>query len=322
MMRITNSQITSMMHNSMNASSAELGKLMQQMATNKRILLPSDDPIASVRVLRVQREEASLEQFRKNIANVSGSLSTQEANLKSTSDAMLNVRDLLLWAANGSNTSEDLAAMAGELSIIEDTIFSFANVRDEEGRYLFSGTLSDTPALSFDAATQTYSLTGNDKHRQAAVANGVLDVATNNSTNLRRLSTAMRAEHQQRVGSVVCDVVRRAHAAGTGMQIMGKQRRLEVGHTESLAPRLAQVVARHECRAPVDRRATSKATAGQDRQRKIRARHEAQPLKHLVEAEGLRLRHFIGAHVHALFHDHDLEPTLSEVRGYDGATAA
>jgi len=174
MMRITNSQITSLMHNSMNTSSAELGKLMQQMATGKRILLPSDDPIASVRVLRVQREEASLEQFRKNIANVSGSLSTQEANLKSTSDAMLNVRDLLLWAANGSNTSEDLAAMAGELSIIEDTIVSFANVRDEEGRYLFSGTLSDTPALSFDAATQTYSLTGNDKHRQAAVANGVL----------------------------------------------------------------------------------------------------------------------------------------------------
>lgn len=174
MMRITNSQITSLMHNSMNTSSAELGKLMQQMATGKRILLPSDDPIASVRVLRVQREEASLEQFRKNIANVSGSLSTQEANLKSTSDAMLNVRDLLLWAANGSNTSEDLAAMAGELSIIEDTIVSFANVRDEEGRYLFSGTLSDTPALSFDAVTQTYSITGNDKHRQAAVANGVL----------------------------------------------------------------------------------------------------------------------------------------------------
>lgn len=174
MMRITNSQITLMMHSSMNASSAELGKLMQQMATSKRILLPSDDPIASVRVLRVQREEASLEQFRKNIANVSGSLSTQEANLKSTSDAMLNVRDLLLWAANGSNTSEDLAAMAGELSIIEDTLFSFANVRDEEGRYLFSGTLSDIPALAFDAATQTYSVTGNNKHRQAAVANGVL----------------------------------------------------------------------------------------------------------------------------------------------------
>lgn len=173
-MRITNAQITAMMHNSMNGSSAELAKLMQQLATNKRMLLPSDDPISSVRVLRIQREEASLEQYRKNIANVSSSLSTQEVNLKATSDAMLNVRDLLLWAANGSNTNEGLAAMAGELEIIEQTIFSFANVRDEEGRYLFSGTLSDVPAVSFDEATQTYTVEGNDKHRQAAVANGVL----------------------------------------------------------------------------------------------------------------------------------------------------
>lgn len=173
-MRITNAQITAMMHNSMNGSSAELAKLMQQLATNKRMLLPSDDPISSVRVLRIQREEASLEQYRKNIANVSGSLSTQEVNLKATSDAMLNVRDLLLWAANGSNTNEGLAAMAGELEIIEQTIFSFANVRDEEGRYLFSGTLSDAPAVRFDGVTQTYTVEGNDKHRQAAVANGVL----------------------------------------------------------------------------------------------------------------------------------------------------
>lgn len=173
-MRITNSQITATMHNSMNGNSAQLGKLMQQLSSNKRILLPSDDPIASMRVMRVEREEASLEQYRKNIDNVSSSLSTQEANLKSISDALLNVRDRLVWAANGSNTSEDLAAIAGELENLEKTLFSSANVRDEEGRYLFSGTLSDTAAVSFDAATQTYTVTGNDKYRQAAVANGVL----------------------------------------------------------------------------------------------------------------------------------------------------
>lgn len=173
-MRITNAQITATMHNSMNGNSAQLGKIMQQLATNKRLLLPSDDPIASVRVMRVQREEASLEQYRKNIDNVSASLSTQEANLKSISDAILNVRDRLLWAANGSNTSEDLAAIAGELENLEKTLFTATNVRDEEGRYLFSGTLSDTPAVTYDTATETYSVTGNDKYRQAAVANGVL----------------------------------------------------------------------------------------------------------------------------------------------------
>jgi len=173
-MRVTNAQITATMHNSMNGNSAQLGKIMQQLSTNKRMLLPSDDPIASVRVMRVQREEASLEQYRKNIDNVSSSLSTQEVNLKSISNAMLNVRDRLLWAANGSNTSEDLTAIAGELENLEKTLFTATNVRDEEGRYLFSGTLSDTQAVTYDAITETYSVTGNDKYRQAAVANGVL----------------------------------------------------------------------------------------------------------------------------------------------------
>lgn len=173
-MRISNAQITAMMHGSMNTSSEKLGKLMQQMATGERMLLPSDDPISAVRVLRIEREEATLTQYRTNIANVAGNLSKQEANLKAASDSMLNVRDLLLWAANGSNTSEDLAAIANELGNLEKTILSFANVRDEEGRYLFSGTLSDRPAITFDAATQSYQLTGNDQYRQAAVANGVL----------------------------------------------------------------------------------------------------------------------------------------------------
>lgn len=173
MMRITNSQIVATMHGSMNRNSEELAKLMQQMSSGKRMLAPSDDPIASVRVLRLQREEASLTQFRSNITNVSSSLSTQEVNLMSISDSMLQVRDLLLWAAN-SNTREDLAAMAGELGNLEQTIASFINVRDEEGRYLFSGTLTDKPALTFDTLTDTYLATGNDKHRQAAVANGVL----------------------------------------------------------------------------------------------------------------------------------------------------
>lgn len=173
-MRISNAQITATMHGSLNNSSAKLGKLMQQMSSGERMLRPSDDPISAVRVLRIEREEATLAQYRTNIANVSGNLSKQETNLKAASDTMLSARDLLLWAANGSNTSEDLAAIAGELQSLENTIASFANVRDEEGRYLFSGTLSDRPAISFDAATETYSLTGNDQHRQAAVANGVL----------------------------------------------------------------------------------------------------------------------------------------------------
>jgi flagellar hook-associated protein 3 FlgL len=203
-MRITNAQITAMMHSSMNANSAELGKLMQQMSSGQRILQPSDDPIASVRMLRIQREEASLAQFRSNITMVSGNLSTQETNLSSMSDLSLSVRDLLLWASNtGANAGEDVAAMAGELASLEQTLVSYINVRDEEGRYLFSGTLSDRPAVVFDATTQTYVANGNDKHRQAAVANGVL--IDENSTALEIFGPGM-------------DLLNQLHATVTALQ--------------------------------------------------------------------------------------------------------
>lgn len=173
-MRITNAQIAAMMHGSMNSNAARLGQLMQQMATGQRIIQPSDDPVASVRVLRLQREEAGIAQYRTNIQTVSGSLSVQETNLTAASDTLLNLRDLLVWAGNDTNGADELRAMAEEMSNIESTLVSFLNVRDTEGRYLLSGTYSDRPAVSFDSVSGTYSVTGNDRHRQAAVATGVL----------------------------------------------------------------------------------------------------------------------------------------------------
>lgn len=173
-MRITNAQITAMMHGAMNTNAAQLGKLMQQMATGQRIMQPSDDPVASVRVLRVQREEAGIAQFRTNIKAVSGSLSVQEASLSAASDTLLNLRDLLVWAANDTNGADELRAMGEEMGSIEASLVSFLNVRDGEGRYLLSGTYSDKPAVSFDPVAETYSVTGNGSHRQAAVASGVL----------------------------------------------------------------------------------------------------------------------------------------------------
>src|SRR5690606_20632839 len=143
-MRITNAQINAIMNSSLGINAAATGKLMQQMATGDRIIVPSDDPIASVRLLRIAREEASLNQYQTNIKALSGRLSAGEATLVAGSDNLVESRELLLWAANrGSNSDEDLGSIASELSSLEDTFVSYLNVRDEEGRYYFSGTMTD-----------------------------------------------------------------------------------------------------------------------------------------------------------------------------------
>lgn len=206
-MRITQAQMNAIMHSSLGQNAAATGKLMQQMATGKRIIVPSDDPIASVRLLRIAREEASLNQYQHNIKSLSGRLSAAETNLMAGKDTLLEMRDLLVWAANdGANSDADLGSMASKLETLEETFVSYLNVRDEEGRYYFSGTLSNQPALTLDTTTTpgTYSLTGNDKHRQVTVANDVFidDNVTAHEVlgggvaflnNLRQLAADMQA---------------------------------------------------------------------------------------------------------------------------------
>ena len=173
-MRISNAQTSALMHANMNRNAEAIGKLQAQIGSGLRIQKPSDDPIASARLMRIEREQASLGQYNLNIGRVSDNLMVQETYLKSTSDAMLSVRDLLLWASNDSNSGEDLSAIAGEMSSLEQSIVSYFNAKDEAGNYLFSGTLSNTPAVTFDATTGSYTVTGNDQYRQAVVGNGVM----------------------------------------------------------------------------------------------------------------------------------------------------
>lgn len=173
-MRISNAQTSAMMHNNMNRNSQAIALLQAQIGSGLRIQKPSDDPIASARLLRIQREQSSLGQYNENIGKVSDNLKLQETYVQSGSNAMGSIRDLLLWAGNDSNGPEDLAAIATQLSSLEDSLVSYFNAKDEAGNYVFSGTRNDVPAVTFDPATGTYSMTGNNEEREAVVGNGVL----------------------------------------------------------------------------------------------------------------------------------------------------
>lgn len=173
-MRISNAQTSAMMHNNMNRNSQAIAQLQAQIGSGLRIQKPSDDPIASARLMLIQREQASLGQYNENIGKVSDNLKLQETYVQSGSNAMGSIRDLLLWAGNDSNGPEDLSAIATQLSSLEDSLVSYFNAKDEAGNYVFSGTRNDVPAITFDPATGTYAMTGNNEERQAVVGNGVL----------------------------------------------------------------------------------------------------------------------------------------------------
>ncbi|MCZ4373423.1 flagellar hook-associated protein FlgL [Vibrio diazotrophicus] len=167
-MRISDTQFSQMMLQSLQTNNAGLGKVMQQMSTGERMTKLSDDPMASIKLLNLEREDSAITQYQNNIANVKTILSSQEVYLDSVTDSLQNMRDRILWGANGTMTTDDRVGIITELNNLRDSITSAFNAQDEEGVHLFSGTATDTPSLDAN-----YNILGNSDKRVVTVAKGV-----------------------------------------------------------------------------------------------------------------------------------------------------
>lgn len=127
---------------------ADLLKLQQQMSTGRRILAPSDDPIASARALEVSQAQSVNEQFMTNGDNATNALALQESILANAGDILQNVRVLAVNAGNPSLSAADRASLATELQGHYDHLLGLANSTDGNGQYLFSGYKGSTVPFS------------------------------------------------------------------------------------------------------------------------------------------------------------------------------
>jgi flagellar hook-associated protein 3 FlgL len=189
-MRIATSQYQAMMTQSLEMNQERITYVTQQMANGNRIQLPSDDPVDSVRLSRLKREEAGIKQYRSNIAAINERLTKNEGYLQNMVNDMGPGRDLLVWALDGSNTPQDLNAMVTPLTSLRDSLVYSANTVDQEGRHIFSGTSTDTAPITYNASAplgSRYSYTGNTNDQLVVVGNGITQVANQNVNGLEKL---------------------------------------------------------------------------------------------------------------------------------------
>lgn len=179
-MRVASNQYQTMINVSIQQNQERINYLTQQMSSGLRIQLPSDDPIGNVRISRLTREQAMITQYKDNISSVQTRLLKNENYLSSMVTDMGQARDLLVWAADGSNAPSDLKAMTESLRAMRDSVVYTSNLKDQEGRYMFSGTATDAPAITYDAnapAGSRYSYTGNTETQTVVVGNGITQAA-------------------------------------------------------------------------------------------------------------------------------------------------
>ena len=177
-MRISTNQIQLSMLDNLQHGFGEYARLDRQISTQKRILQPSDDPVGSVQLLGLQKEQVAMAQYQKNIANAKSQLSQGELQFETMTNMLMRLRELTQTAATGSLSDADRKAVASEVAIIKDGLLDLANARNESGSSLFSGSKVDETALvkvtdPKDTDFGGYRYKGDHLVREVGIAKGV-----------------------------------------------------------------------------------------------------------------------------------------------------
>lgn len=167
-MRISTGNFNRVMLQVMQQTMTDLAKTSDQLSTGKRILQPSDDAIDTVKILHLNNELTAIGQFENNISSVTGWLQQQDALYSGMNDLLLRARDLLLQAANGTQSDADLKSFATELGSLNESLLSLANYQTADGQYLFSGTTTNQQPVVQSAGDYAYN--GNNQYRQVAIS--------------------------------------------------------------------------------------------------------------------------------------------------------
>jgi|CXWL01.1.fsa_nt_gi flagellar hook-associated protein 3 FlgL len=143
-MRVSTNTIYETGTNLMLQQQDALVKTQQQLSTGRRILAPSDDPIAAAQALNVTQSESLNKQYAVNRASASSSLGLEENILKQVTSLLQDVHGTAVHGGNSTLTDADRKILATELRSKLDSLVGLANTTDENGQFLFSGYQAST----------------------------------------------------------------------------------------------------------------------------------------------------------------------------------
>lgn len=170
-MRISTRFFQQMGVNNILNQQANLSKTQNQLATGKRILTPSDDPVGTSQLMQLRQTQNTVTQYQANTDAAINRLSTEEGTLNSVNNLLQRVRELAIRAANASQTNDTRKFIAAEIKERLDELVGLANTKDGNGEYLFAGSKGFTEPFVPNAAGG-FDYMGDDSQRFIQIGAG------------------------------------------------------------------------------------------------------------------------------------------------------
>ena len=149
-MRVTQSLEQSQFIAQIDALESNISTTQNQISSGLAFTTPAQDPAAAGRVDNYNQVLAQSQQYSANANAAQSGLNTEGTALAQVTSQLQSLRDLALEANSGTESSQNLAAIATQAQQIQQSLLSLANTQDGNGNYIFAG---------FDATTQPFALT-------------------------------------------------------------------------------------------------------------------------------------------------------------------
>ncbi len=134
----------------------DIAEIQNQLGTGKRLNKPSDGPAEAARVIDLNQAIGRIDQFQRNSIFANQRLGLEDVTLSSVNNLLQRVRDLALQSNSGSQTRETRAIIRAEVEQRLQELLDYANARDGNGNYLFSGSKSRTEPFTQTASGVSY----------------------------------------------------------------------------------------------------------------------------------------------------------------------
>ncbi|MCC6535465.1 MAG: flagellar hook-associated protein FlgL [Burkholderiales bacterium] len=168
-MRISSTIVFEHGVNNMLARQQELVNTQTHISTGRRVLTPSDDPVAASQILDVTEAKAVNKQYADNAASVKARLSLSEASLAAITRVVQDVRTWVVQAGDAALTPGDLQSLAAEVEGRYRELIGLANATDGSGEYLFAG-FSTAAAPFAETAPGVVAYLGDEGRREVAIS--------------------------------------------------------------------------------------------------------------------------------------------------------
>jgi flagellar hook-associated protein 3 FlgL len=168
-MRISNSSVSDAMVRQIQLLTTDQAKLQMQVSTGRRITQPEDDPAAVGRVLNLQSEQRTLEQYSNNAARALSLAQASFSGLQGLKRVSDRAGELAILGS-GTIGPEAMASYAIEANELIEQALQQGNAR-AGADYLYGGTAVDAPPFvaTRDGSGNIISVVNNGNASQAVI---------------------------------------------------------------------------------------------------------------------------------------------------------